>query len=145
MLTPGNGNGAQRWSPAPYVPPALPYQAVRPSLGDTAAPISAAESFWRSPVIAFGTSFIAAVAGGYLAYGLGRQRNVCLRWNTSPKNEVVGHKRNDEGRLVDVYGGGLSLSEAMAKCPGTTWVTFWWVLAAAMGVKALHDLSEMNA
>lgn len=122
MLTTGtNGNAApRRWSPAPYVLPALPYQAVRPAPQLGADAISAGERFMRSPTVAFVTDVAAAAASAYLAWGLNQRRNVCLA------------KSGKEGFSIE-------------KCPGTSWSTFWWIVATAMGVKALHDLSEMNA
>lgn len=123
MLTQGtNGNGApNRWSPAPYVLPAPHYQAVRPApkLGAD-APASAAETFMRSPMLAFATDVAAAAASAYLAWGLNQRRNTCL--------VKAGEK-----------------SFPIERCPGTSWSTFWWIVATAMGVKALHDLSEINA
>ena len=29
--------------------------------------------------------------------------------------------------------------------PPSGWATFWWIVAAASGVKALHDLARLNA
>jgi hypothetical protein len=120
MLTPGpNGNAPKRWSPPPYAPPTLTYQAVRPQqLGQT-SPITAAETLMRSPVIAFITDISAAAASAYLAYGLTHRRNLCLI------------RAGEKGYSQD-------------NCPSTAWGTFWWIAATAMAVKALHDLSEMN-
>lgn len=28
---------------------------------------------------------------------------------------------------------------------GSGWATFWWIAAAAAGIKALHDLARLNA
>lgn len=39
---------------------------------------------------------------------------------------------------------GLS-AEAAAQGRTTGWSTFWWIAAAAVGVKALHDLARLNA
>lgn len=125
MLTAQTGNVTgtpKRWSPAPYAPPAAQYQALRPApkLGADVAPVSAVESFMRSPMLAFVTDVAAASASAYLAWGLNQRRNTCLI-NAGAK-----------GYPID-------------KCPGTSWSTFWWIVATAMGVKALHDLSQMNA
>lgn len=120
MLTPGsNGNAPKRWSPPPYVPPALTYQAVRPQMAQSSLP-SAAETLARSPVVAFVTDILAASASAWLAYGLTQRRNICLV------------RAGEKGYSLD-------------NCPGTGWSTFWWITATAMGVKALHDLSEMNS
>jgi hypothetical protein len=123
MLTmPVQGNGTpNRWTPAPYIPPAAQYQTVKapsPKLGDP--PVSAAENLARSPMIAFVTDIAAASASAYLAWGLNVRRNTCLL--------RVGEK----GYPIE-------------KCPGSGWSTFWWIMSTAMAVKALHDLSEMNA
>jgi len=123
MLTNGtNGNGApKRWSPAPYAPPAAHYQAVRPQLGDSSSGPGAAEMLMRAPQIAFATSLAAGAASAWLAYGLGRVRNTC----------VV--RAAEKGVSPETH------------CPGTGWSTFWWIMATAMGVKALHDLSRMSS
>lgn len=125
MLTAQSGNvtGApQRWTPAPYAPPSAQYQALRPvaKLGADAAAPSAVENFMRSPMVAFVTDVAAASASAYLAWGLNQRRNTCLI------------RAGEKGYPID-------------RCPGTSWSTFWWIVATAMGVKALHDLSQMNS
>lgn len=113
---PGFGNG---WAPAPYTPPTTPYSPVRreKALG---APITASgiEKFFADPTLAFVTSIVAAAASAYLGYGLNVVR---------------------EKSLVLVSDGKIKPEQV----PGSTWPTFWWIMATAMGVKALHDLSRI--
>ena len=122
-----NGFGGAPWAPAPYLPPPAPYglpvparppAEARPRMGAITA--SGLERFFADPTFAFIASLAAAVTSGYLGYGLGRIRQDCL---------------------VKVQGGSAKLEE----CPGSTWSTFWWIIATAMGVKALHDLSRIKA
>lgn len=115
------GNGMiGRWSPPRYVPPPAQYGLGKPATSALGAPVSGAEVFFRSPVLALMVDVVGAGASAYLAWGLNHRRNRCL-----------------------VKAGAESFP--IEKCPGTGWSTFWWIMATAMGVKALHDLSLLNA
>lgn len=116
---PGFGNG---WAPAPYSPRPTPYSPVRQekekgkAMG--ALTVSGIEKFFADPTLAFVTSIVAAGASAYLGYGLNvvREKSLALVADGKIRPEQV---------------------------PGSTWPTFWWIMATAMGVKALHDLSRI--
>ena len=121
---------SRSWNPARHVP------ISRSQLGQVPS-----ATILDSPLLSFGTDLVAAAASAYLAYGLGVTRNTCLDWLTSPTSRVVGKDRDGK----EIHGSGLSMERALEKCPGTTWITLWWIIATAAGVKALHDLSRMRA
>lgn len=110
------GNG---WTPARYAPPPAPYTPPAQKSMGSAQLGASLESFFADPTLAFVTSLVAAAASGYLGYGLNVMR---------------------EKSIAMVQQGKISA----AQVPGTTWSTFWWILATAMGVKALHDLSKIQ-
>ncbi len=76
------------------------------------------ESFAGGPALALATDLILVLSSGYLAWGL----SATTRYQAKEAAKA-GH----------------------AVAAENPWATFWWIVAAAGTIKALHDLSRVSA